>query len=653
MAQDDEPGGPGARGGPPYTVYACDEPSGYADNDLDCNDTDGAINPDGLETCDSVDNDCDGEIDGPSSLDATTLYHDDDSDGFGDPDDSLTDCSHPSDYVTDNTDCDDTQDDVNPDATEYCDEEDDDCDGTIDEDDSVDAETWYVDNDSDGFGNASTTMQSCSQPSGYVSDATDCDDTAYSTNPDADEICEDSADNDCDGTLDECAITGDLDASTDAEAILLGGMANDNAGTAVAGVGDLDDDGNDDIAIGAPYYDDGSGNNLGIVYLMYGSVSGTKTLSTDSDARRTGASALARFGGSIAGLGDIDSDGFDDVVVGSPYADDTDTNAGMAYIMSGPITGATSISGETMAGDHSYAYFGFAVAGCDFSQDSVPDAIIGAPGMTNDDDTNPGSVFVYAGPVTSGSDADNAATQLDGRSDEDEAGHAVACVSDNDGDGYPDLVVGAHYFGNDAGTAYVVHGPATGNADLDDFVGLSAVASEDLMGHSVADAGDWDGDGYGDFFVGAPYADGGASEGGETYLLLGPTTSDQSVTTADITIEGANASDFSGWSVASGFDSDDDGNIDVVIGAYGNDDASATAGAAYLFYGPLSSGTWSVGSADATITGSSASGQLGYAVSSAGDTDGDGFDDLLLGARRDSTTDTYAGAVYLFMGDTR
>ena len=580
-----------------------------------------------------------------------TKYHDGDSDGYGDPDDSITDCSHASDFTSDNTDCDDTQDSVYPGADEYCNEEDDDCDGTIDEDDSLDASTWYIDADADGYGSSATTSQACLQPSGYVADSTDCDDSSDSTYPYADEICEDSADNDCDGTTDECAIQGDLDASTDAEVALLGEVANDNAGTVVSGLGDIDNDGNDDVGVGAPYYD-GDSSNIGAAYVLYGSLSSGSWSLSGADAMQYGTSSSGRGGSSLASLGDTDSDGYGEFLVGAPFADASTTNGGEVWVLEGPLSGAAAVSGYFIHGTDSNAYFGTAVDGCDLDQDGVNDVVVGSTGVSNGT-YDSGGVYLFSGPITADTADSSASALLAGQGDEDQAGHALACLTDNDGDGYDDLVVGAHYKGNDSGVAYVVHGIVTSDGPLSDETNLSAGASEDLMGHSVSDAGDWDGDGYGDLVIGAPYGDGGASEAGETYIFLGPTTADAGVSSADITIEGATANDFSGWSVASGFDSDGDGNPDLAIGAYGNDDAATSAGAAYLFYGPLSSGTWGASSAHATITGSSSNDQLGYSVSGAGDTDADGYDDLIIGARRESTTDTYAGAAYLFMGDER
>jgi len=189
-------------GDPLTTDIDCAEPTGFVADDTDCDDTDPAVNPDAAERCDGIDNDCDGTVDEDDSDDALTWYADTDGDGYGDPADSTEACAEPSGYVADDTDCDDTDGAVNPAAIEACDGIDNDCDGTVDEDDAVDALTWYADTDGDGFGDPGSSTMACSEPSGYVADATDCDDGEATTNPDAEETWYDGVDSDCDGWSD-------------------------------------------------------------------------------------------------------------------------------------------------------------------------------------------------------------------------------------------------------------------------------------------------------------------------------------------------------------------------------------------------------------------------------------------------------------------
>ena len=184
------------------TTEACFEPAGYAALAGDCDDTLFAINPGASETCNELDDNCDGVVDENTAIDALTWYADTDTDDYGDADSPTRACAQPSGYVGDDTDCDDTDADTHPDADEYCDGHDDNCDGDIDEDTAVDAPTWYRDADGDSYGNATVSAAACSAPSGYVVRSTDCDDTSSAVNPGATEVCNE-VDDDCDSLIDD------------------------------------------------------------------------------------------------------------------------------------------------------------------------------------------------------------------------------------------------------------------------------------------------------------------------------------------------------------------------------------------------------------------------------------------------------------------
>jgi len=214
-------------GDPDDAQDGCDEPVGYTANDQDCDDSDPAAHPGGVEVCDGADNDCDGDADG-DALDADAWYSDSDSDGYGDPETEALACEAPTDTVADDTDCDDGDTSVNPGATEVCDGADNDCDGdTDDADGSLDTSTgttFYADADGDGHGGTSPVV-ACELPSGAAADSTDCDDGDAAVNTDATEICND-IDDDCDGDID-------------------------------------DDDSSVDTSTGATFYDDGDGDGFG------------------------------------------------------------------------------------------------------------------------------------------------------------------------------------------------------------------------------------------------------------------------------------------------------------------------------------------------------------------------------------------------------
>jgi hypothetical protein len=148
----------------------------------DCNDADAGVFPGATEVCDGVDQDCDGTADNGVLV---TFYADQDADGFGDNNTPELACAATDGLVADNTDCDDTNKDISPDAAETCNETDDDCDDDIDED-AEDALTWYRDEDGDTFGDAVDTIDACEVPTGYVADKTDCDDTDFDRKPGVD-----------------------------------------------------------------------------------------------------------------------------------------------------------------------------------------------------------------------------------------------------------------------------------------------------------------------------------------------------------------------------------------------------------------------------------------------------------------------------------
>ena len=191
-----------------YALLACgdkDASETILDNDndgfaatIDCDDDNPSIHPEAIEICDSIDNDCDGDID--ENLPTTTLFFDADQDGFGGSD-SVDHCDALDGYTWIDGDCDDSDDTVFPDAEEFCDTKDNDCNGTID-DNASDAPTVYADSDGDGYGNPSQSMSTCTAETGWVDNAEDCDDGNAAINSDSVEIC-DSIDNDCDGLIDD------------------------------------------------------------------------------------------------------------------------------------------------------------------------------------------------------------------------------------------------------------------------------------------------------------------------------------------------------------------------------------------------------------------------------------------------------------------
>lgn len=181
---------------------SCTLPAGATLLGGDCDDSNSKVHPNGVEVCDGEDNDCNGMVDGQDAIDLVEYYFDYDLDGHGDSSTVVSDCTAPSGYVIDDTDCDDSDPNISPSALEYCDGDDNNCNGVVDENTSVDAAIWNIDYDADGFGSNTYTLTQCDQPVGYVVDDSDCNDTNDAINPDATEVC-DTIDNDCNGDIDE------------------------------------------------------------------------------------------------------------------------------------------------------------------------------------------------------------------------------------------------------------------------------------------------------------------------------------------------------------------------------------------------------------------------------------------------------------------
>ena len=177
------------------------QPIGYVENDIDCDDSNPNVNPNAAEICDGIDNNCDNSID--EGLITATYYFDQDNDGYGNPSISVNECQAPNNYVNNNLDCNDNNPNIHPFSTEVCDDIDNNCNGEIDE---LLYNTYYADNDGDGYGDASTPNISCDLPLGYVDNSEDCDDDNPNIHPGSDEVC-DNIDNDCNGTIDDGVVT--------------------------------------------------------------------------------------------------------------------------------------------------------------------------------------------------------------------------------------------------------------------------------------------------------------------------------------------------------------------------------------------------------------------------------------------------------------
>ncbi|MBI5550264.1 MAG: putative metal-binding motif-containing protein [Desulfobacterales bacterium] len=220
------------------TVQACAAPAGYATSSSDCNDTLAAVHPGASETCNEVDDNCNGMSDEPY----LTFYQDADSDSHGLISATTRACAAPGGYVSSNDDCNDTLASVYPGANETCNGIDENCNGAVDEGVLI---TFYRDADNDTYGNATATTQACTVPAGYVATSSDCNDTVASIHPGASETCN-TADDNCNGSVDEgVLVTFYQDADSDSYG---NATATTQACTVPAGYVATSNDCNDTVA---------------------------------------------------------------------------------------------------------------------------------------------------------------------------------------------------------------------------------------------------------------------------------------------------------------------------------------------------------------------------------------------------------------------
>jgi hypothetical protein len=440
-----------------------------------------------------------------------------------------------------------------------------------------------------------------------------------------------------------------LGASVDSSAFKkhIGERDFDRLAKVVTSAGDMNGDGYEDFLISS----DSNNSSTGIVYLRYGDdqpLGGN--VQVENLASFVGTSTGDLFGTSAAGVGDFNGDGYDDVIVGASGA----AANGAAYYIPGKAaqyTGAKAAENlpTTLIGTPSHDNLGNAVAGLgDMNGDGFDDFAVAAS-SDNFNGSNAGAIHVYygstagltAGEVNAGNHAD---MKLIGPNSSDRLGSDLAGLGDVNGDGLDDFVVGA----SGLDVSYVVLGSTTvmngrsGIVSQADSVFNADNAAMNFAGN-LADAGDINGDGKADLLIGNP----GYGDEGAAFVFYAPFESTE--VAPDAVFEGEEDGNLAGAAVAGVGDTNGDGYDDFMISDPSLDESHANQGVGYLYYGQSTrfSGTLGLSSADKKILGGTSQDNAGTALGAAGDTNGDGYSEILIAAASESSGGDQAGAVYL------
>lgn len=460
-----------------------------------------------------------------------------------------------------------------------------------------------------------------------------------------------------------------------ADVTLNGEASQNNFGKFVSSAGDVNGDGYADVVAGAWTYPSGTGT--GRVYVFYGGIS----MNSVADVTMTGEAASNSFGYSVSGAGDVNGDGYSDLIAG---AQGHNSSRGKAYIYFGSAS-MNNVADVTFLGESTGNLFGFSVSTAgDVNGDGYGDVVVGADQYSS----GLGRAYVYFGGDVMNNIADVIMT---GVVASDRFGRTVTCAGDVNGDSYSDIAVSSfRNDGIDSGKVFVffggfamdnisdavIYGEAyyeslgwslstAGDVNGDGFDDLIAggVSFNSLAGRailydyfmkgeikadrimtgefvnnffatSVSDAGDVNGDGYGDLIVGAY---GYNNYTGRAFIYFGGAVPDH---IPDLVLDGQNVSGSFGISATSAGDVNGDGYDDVIVGEYAYNFGT---GRAYIYYGGSSMNNV----ADVTLNGEATSTYFGITVSGANDVNGDGFDDVIVGATGYLSS---AGKVYLFFG---
>lgn len=637
-----------------------------ADNDghsfgEDCDDGDDGVYPGAVETCDGVDEDCDGTVD-DDPVDGPTWYVDGDGDGFGTVDAEIVSCDRPGAATDTPGDCDDDDGSVYPGAVETCDGVDEDCDHQTDED-ATDSVECVPDEDGDGYGLDIPVQLCCTLGDGWAAPGEpDCDDENRAVSPMGLEACN-LRDDDCDGQTDEGG-----DDSVDSLCDLFGPHIVSDAEVKIIGVSDTGErssflltdanaDGYDDLWMGAESAQVDGVNGAGLAYLLPGPLTESGLAADLATAMVYGAGARYHAGQRLDDAGDLDGDGYPELWI-AQATDQSTAGIGSVHMVMGPVSGDRSLTDSDLSwipdvDGWSLYYTDLGVG--DYDGDEVSDLIIGASVATGTAGSLAGMAWVVRYDGTMGEhDLSDAQLVLEAEEAQDRVGFMSAIIGSTTGDGIDDLLVsGLGTLSTDeAGMTWIVEDtPADGTYVMNDLADATLVGEnpKDCSGSEVVDLGDMNLDGYSDYAVGAQMmGTGGVYASGGVYVVYGPTGARSSLAEADVKLAGVD--EMSQVRLAAGnADIDMDGYPDLLAGGYENGYGDLP-GTAFLARGPLESGTWALADADAIFYGEAEDHEAGSGLFMGGDTNADGYPEIVIGARgyEDETYD--AGAIYLYFG---